>query len=272
MGWLVVGVVLLIVAAALVLVRRSQQAKLRDITGTETTSVRELAELAQYVSQEMDGVHAFSRMVEVKGTIKCDQPLISEIARQPCVYYAMKVTREFEETYWDTDSRSHNRVRRTRRGSDTVASNSQRVEFFVEDASGRLRVDPTGADIDAVKVVDKYEPAEQQAGGPTLTFGGLSLNLGGMLTASGSHTLGYRSSESILPLDRRVYVLGEASDASGELKIQASREKGKRFIISLRSEEELVRSAESTIRWLFYSAVACGVLGVLAIVAGLFSR
>jgi hypothetical protein len=230
----VVGVVLLVVAGVLLLIRRSRQSKLRRITGTETSTAKELAELASSVSQELGGRTGFSQAAEVKGLAKCDSPLTSEVASQSCVYYDMRVTREYEETYYETDSQSGRRVQKTRRSSDTVAQNSQRVSFWVEDRTGRIKVDPSGADLDSVQVVDRFEPAPS---GGTISFGGFALDVGVLAlgTGSGTRTLGYRFRESILPVDRQVYVLGEATDSPGELTIQAPRDKGRPFIISLKS-------------------------------------
>lgn len=113
-------------------------------------------------------------------------------------------------------------------------------------------------------MVDRYEPAGQAQVG--LSIGGLQLGLGNL---GCTRTLGYRYRESLLPLARQAFVLGEASDSSGTLTVQKSRQKGDKFIISLKSEEQLVQSAQRTINWLLYGGVACGVLGVVALVVGL---
>lgn len=258
-----VGIALLIIAAGLLFWRRSRQARLRGILGTETSTVKEITELGAYVREGLEGHTAFNRVCELKGTIRCDNPLTSEVAKQPCVYYSMSVSREYEEIYTETDSQN-NQHQRTRRGSENVANNSQLVAFWLEDETGRIPVAPHGAEIDAEQVVDRYEPAGQAQVG--LSIGGLQLGLGNL---GGTRTLGYRYRESLLPLARQAFVLGEASDSSGTLTVQKSRQKGDKFIISLKSEEQLVQSAQRTINWLLYGGVACGVLGVVALVVGL---
>lgn len=264
---LYVGIVLLVVCACLLLWRRSRQARLLAILDTETSTVKEITELGAYVRQGLDGHTGFSRAVELKGIVRCDNPITSEVAKQPCVYYSMTVTREYEETYTETDSQN-NQHQRTKHGSDTVASNSRRVPFWVEDETGRLPVDPQGAEIDSVQVEDRYEPAGQLQLG--LTLGGINLSFGS--AGVGRNTLGYRYRESLLPPDRQVFVLGEASDSSGTLTVQKPQKKGGKFIISLKSEEQLVAGSKQTITWLLYGGVACGALGVVTIVAGLVMR
>jgi hypothetical protein len=260
------GAALLVLSVILLLIRRSQQSKLLEIGTTETSTAQELLDATKYVAERLGETGSFSRIVELKGMVKCDSPLISEIARQSCVYYEMKVTREYEEDHWETHGRGA-RTRGTRRRSEQVAGNSQRIPFWLEDATGRILVDPDRADIDSVKVVDRFEPAGNLGGRNVLTFGGFRFDVG--IPLSGSRTLGYHFEERLLPLDRRVYVLGEARDVSGQLTVAKPLKKGKSFIISLKSEEDLIRSTGSRIRWLLVGAVAGGVAGVGLILAGL---
>ena len=269
----IVGIVLILIGVVLMLVRRSQQGKLRQLVSVETSTAQELTNLARSVGQDLEKLGqaggGFSQIAEVKGVIKADSPLTSEIAKQPCVYYNMSVTREYEETYWEADSQTNQRVQRTRRSSETISSNSQRTGFWVEDATGRLKVNPEGANPDSVSVVDRFEPAEAAQAGAAISFGDFHFSLSGLGNGSGTRTLGYRFKESILPLDRRVYVLGEAVDVGDGLVIQKPRQSGRKFIISLKSEEELIRSTGSTIQWLLYGAAGCGVVGVALVVVGL---
>ncbi len=266
--WLAIaGVVLLIVGVVLMFIRRAQQSKLFEISTTATSTVQELAKAADYVAERLGEKGSFRQVAEVKGRVRCDSPLTSEIAGQPCVYYAMSVTREYEERYWDTDPQTKRRVQRTRRASETVASNSQRVPFWLEDSTGRIQIIPDGAEMDVAQVVDRFEQGGRD-GGQTITFGGFTIDVGGFL--SGSRTLGYRFRESLLPVDRQVYLLGEAGDSTGELAIQRPQEKGKKFLVSMKSEEELTRSLGSSVRWLLVGAIASGVIGVGLMVAELF--
>ncbi len=264
MALLIIGVVLLIVAAVLLVIRRSQATRLHAILRTETSTARELADLAGAVRQEVGGP-GFRHVAEVKGVLRCDSPLTSEIAQQPCAAYETSVVREYEETYWETDSQSGRREQKTRRSSNTVSSISRRTRFWVEDATGRVAVEPEGAKLDLTQVVDRFEPAGQIGPGG-LSIGNFTLDLGGLAIASGSRTIGYRFREKVLPLDQRVYVLGEASDSSGELAIQRPSDGGKPFLVSVRSEEELVRSVRGNLRWLLVGAVASGAVGVALIV------
>ena len=138
----------------------------------------------------------------------------------------------------------------------------------MEDATGRITTNPNGADIDPVQVVSKYEPSMQ--GRNSISFGSFSFNVS--RSTGDRKILGYEFTEKIIPVDRRVYVIGEASDSSGELMIQQPSEKGKPFIITLKSEEELTKDKESNIKALMIGAVISLIAGLGAIAYGIIGK
>ena len=226
--------------------------------------VGELLDTARSIGQEIGG-GGFSELVEVTGTIGCAQPLTSPLGGKPCVRYSMRVVREYEEDVEERDSQGKV-TRRTRRGSETLQSDDQRCDFAVRDATGELPVVAAGADFDGmVQSVSRFESG---AGGTTLSFGGFRLSLDSALGAR-RRTLGYRFTEEIYPLDRQVTVIALASDADGRLALR----KGEMsFVVSTRSRQELVGSAQTQAKVLgvcgTLSLVAAVVLAILGLVRG----
>lgn len=267
MAGIIIGLALIGLSVLLIFLRRKSQDKLLEIKSTQTSSTKDLADLCQSVKDGIGNSGGFKQLSEIKGVVKCAQPLNGELSKQPCVYYAMNVSERYEETYYEKDSKG-NSVRRTRTGSSTVASNSQSVHFEVEDASGRIMVNPNGADIDPVQVVSKYEPSMQ--GRNSISFGSFSFNVA--RSTGDRKILGYEFTEKIIPLDRRVYVIGEASDSTGELMIQQPSEKGKPFIVTLKSEEELTKGTESNIKALMIGAIVSLIVGLGAIAYGIIGK
>jgi len=266
MAFIIIGALMVLVGAGLYFGSQGQKKKLGEIKGTETSTAAALAELAASVAKEI-GPGSFNQIAEVKGTIECDTPLESELSQTACVHYSMKVTREYEETYWETDDKG-NRQQKTRRGSETVADNTRSVPFFVRDSTGKIAVEPTGAKLDTEKVYSEFRPGENQDSG--LRFGRYSFNPASFAAlAGGRRTLGYRFEESALPLNRPVYVLGEAVDKEGYLQVRKPDQKGASFIVSLKSEEQLVKGAQSSAKGMYIAAIVVAVLGVAGIVAGI---
>jgi E3 Ubiquitin ligase len=130
------------------------------------------------------------------------------------------------------------------------------VPFYVEDSSGRILVEPDGAEWDPETLVDEFQP------------GGLPQQLLQQMV-SNTRFVGTRYRERIVPLQKRAYLLGEARDAGG-LALRKP-EKGGRFLISLKSEEQLVESAKSSAQGFKIGAMVCALLGAGLLLAGLVS-
>ncbi|MFS8532963.1 E3 ubiquitin ligase family protein [Sphaerobacter thermophilus] len=239
---LIIGLVAAGIGAVLLFIGRRIQAKTDLLAKVPTVDASEVASLIP------------GEMIEVKGVIRCDTPLTAELAQRACVYYSSRVVREYE--YRRRNAKGE--TVRSRR-SETVAHNEQSTPFYVEDSSGRVLVDPEGAEVDAQKLVDRFE-RNPGALGPTISLGGISLNLGG-----DDGTIGYRYQEHVLPVDIPVYVLGVVQEG-GTIGRPPAALKGRRFIISYRAEEALRESWGKKARWLGISAVALFALAVILFV------
>jgi hypothetical protein len=206
------------------------------------------------------------------------------MAGESCACYISRVTREFVRSSGsssDDDTPGSHHSRQT--GSETLSKNARAVPFFVEDSTGRVEVHPQGAEVDAQEVVDRFEPSAS----PGFTLGGDLVPFD-----EDVNTLGYRYTESILPIDSPVYVLGvvredggigagpEPVDATveglpvmkgGELAytLPSSRDKERRFVISHRSEEALGQDLARMLFWMAVAAVGALAVGVIVAVAGI---
>jgi hypothetical protein len=123
-------------------------------------------------------------------------------------------------------------------------------------------VNAEGAEVDARQVVNRFERDTGNEG--SISLGGMTINLGG-----GERTIGYRYTESILPVDASIYVLGTVQDGGG-IGAPSSGLEGHRFVVSHRSEEALGQSLGKTVLWLGVGGIASIVLGVVLLVIGIF--
>lgn len=251
-------------AVVLFLVARSQVAKAADIASTKTSTVAELSELAAKIAAEI-GAGSFGEYAELKGRATSDSRLRSDFSETECVWYECVATREYEEEYWENDSEGR-RQRKTRRGSEEVSRMLRDPPFFLDDGTGRIRVDPTGAAIEPEKSFSSFEPGE---GAGSIRVGSFSLNLG-LSFGAGRRTLGYRFEERCIPVGRELYAIGQVTDAGGTLALRKPEEKGKRFIVSLRSEEAILAGAKKAGLWLRIGAGVAAAAAAGLAAAGLF--
>ena len=252
-----------VIGGMLLYVRHRTQRKVDMMRRTQTSSASEVSTLSPGTS------------VEVKGTLRCESPLLSEMAGRSCAYFNSRVTREYVGS--NGDNTGSNRL------SETLSENVRAVPFFVEDATGKVQVYPQGAEVDAQRVVDRFEPSAS----PGFSLGGVPVPF----DDEEDNTLGYRYTESILPVDAPVYVLGVVREdgnigasatpvdtpvealplvSGGELEttLPSSRDKERRFVISHRSEAALGQELTKTTFWMGVGAIGTLALGaILAVVS-----
>jgi hypothetical protein len=242
---LLFAVIFLVAGGVLLYFRNKNKQKAALMGQTETSDARDVSGLAP------------GTLVEVKGMLRCEEPITSELAGERCAYYKATVTREYLERDYDDDD-DVGSDRRT----EILSQNEQFAPFSVEDGTGSVPVSAEGAEVDARQVVNRFERNTGNEG-PSISLGGATLNLGG-----GERTIGYRYTESILPIDAQVYVLGTVQ-RDGAIGAPESGGKEHRFVISHRSEEALGESLGKTVLWLGVGGIGAIILGVVLLVIGL---
>ena len=241
--FLLIGIVLLVVGGVLLYFRRRTQRKAAVMQQTETSGAGEASGLSP------------GTLVEVKGTLRCGDPLESEMAKERCAYYRATITREYLREDHDDDDVGSNRR------SEILSQNELFAPFSVEDDSGSVPVNAEGAEVDARQVVSRFE-RDLDSG---FSIGGFQVRIG-----EGERTLGYRYTESILPVDAPVYVLGAAQE-DGSIGAPQPGGEGQRFVVSYRSEEALSGSLGKEALWLGLIAVGLFVLGAIFVAVGVAS-
>jgi len=241
---LLFAVIFLVAGGVLLYFRNRTKQKSALMSQTETSNASDIGGIAP------------GTLVEVKGTLRCDEPLTSEMAEKTCAYYSSTVTREYLRDDYNDD----NDVGSDRR-TEIIAQNVQFAPFMVEDDSGFVGVHAEGAEVDARQVMNRFDRNTGNEG--SFSLGGVSVNLGG-----GERTIGYHYTESILPVDESVYVLGAVQEG-GTIGAPHSGEKGNRFVVSHRSEEAHTQSLGKTALWLGVGGAAALVIGVVLLVVGI---
>ena len=211
------GVALLLASGLVVYFRRRTLRKAGLVKRTETMPASAI------------GGRAPGTLVEVKGILRCEEPLVSEMARMSCAYYSSVIKRRYSRRGADGDRKS---------SWETLSDSRQFAPFSVEDGSGAVMVDAQGAEVDGREVVDRFERHRE------------------------GNTLGIRHQEHILAVDEPVYVLGVVKEG-GKIGSPLPEEADKRFIVSYRSEEELVHSYLKNARILGLVAVGLLLMGLI---------
>lgn len=266
----VAGAVLLAVAVVALLVARSQAGRRQALDATERISCGDLERLAGGVRGEA-GADAFAQPCELVGTARPGPagPQRAPLSGQDSVWHRARVTHRWEDDRPDatlpgTGAGPGMSAGGTMRGEDVVSDETSEAPLVLEDETGRVVIEPAGAEIDGPEVsLDRFEPA-QSGGGSTVSGFGVTVHLDGDRRRS----LGFQSHEKLIRPGRRLYVLGEAREVDGVVHVGRPRAGG-RLLISTRSEEELSSSARRGSQVATAVAGVAGLAGLGLLLAGL---
>lgn len=261
---ILVGVALMAGAAGALFFRRSERANERAAVATETVTCAEAAALAGGVAEEV-GAGNFRQRCEVVGNavVRPGGVETAPTSGVPAVWYRTKVTHK----YWEMQETTQDgRTRRTRvERSETVSDHASDAPFTVQDATGTVTVVPQDADIDAPEqVLDRFEQHEGASVGQGVAEGIFSALL---RVGDDTGTIGFQHEEWAIRPGVQLYVHGELQDASGELAFGKPGDDG-RFVVSTRSEEEVVASARRNARIAGVAGIVLVVLGIGLVAAG----
>lgn len=203
----------------------------------------------------------FIGLVELKGTVQCEQPLVSYLAGMQCVYYSFDIEERWSR--WVTETESDGKggtrtVTRQESGWTSVASQIESTPFYVQDDTGHLLVRPEGARIEALGVFNQtcspFDPL-YYGKGPA----------GGIIDSD--HVR--RFTEQAIPLQAPLFIVGQARERQDIVAPEiAADPKADDYLISVRTQEQ-VSSGLGWQIWLFFflgAIVASGghILGELA--------
>lgn len=181
----------------------------------------------------------------------------SDLLRYPAVGYQYT---EGGRTYWV--------VEENKRDSETIHKVTRSIPFYVQDETGRLRVDITGGEVESVAVVDEQTNAPSNV--LTINYGTFSMSLANYSAASSE---GYRKprrfnyKESLLPLDTFVTITGQVASEGGEAVIRKPRAGGQ-LLVSLQSGNELLAKKKNEAQTSLGVSATGLVIGIICLIIG----
>ncbi len=266
----IIGALALIVTIISYFSLKGKEKQLLTLGAVEDTTVSELKRLSDEVGKdETLGKGYFNRDVKINGIIRTESPLKSEFAREECVWYSNEVVRVYEVEETEKDSEGNTKTV-TKQKEERVSDRNKETEFYIDDGTGKIFVSTDGLNFDKEEAFDRYQPYEEvKDQGFKINIGGLTFNLKGMGSGKGSRTLGYRYKEWIIPVNKKVIILGEAKDADGYLRMYKPTEKHYDYMMKFGTETELKRSLDSSIDTLGKVIAISAILGLGLAVAGI---
>jgi hypothetical protein len=253
---------------------------LQAIQAIRSVTIEELQGLQQGVAKEI-GAGAYTEAVKLQADLICEQPLSAPFSQELCIAYLSRVVEVFEERVTTTDSAGKSTTS-WQRNERLISSEERRCGFSVQQGNLRLDVDPEGAEIDLVEILNRLDPGQLLPGRPLAGGSGASaaaLQLGsaalaGTLNRAGGPSfrlIGYRQEESIFPASGSVFVVAEVSDSAGSLSLRQPQEGGL-FLIRHGGEERLLKRLKTSIQLWTISLVGLLVIAVGSLIWALLGH
>jgi hypothetical protein len=257
-----------------------QRGRLHKIQSIRSVTIEELHALQQGVAKEI-GAGAYGEAVKLQADLVCEQPLIAPFSEESCIAYQNTIVEIFEELVTTTDSEGKT-TRSWQKKERNISNEERRCDFSLQQGSHRVAVDPDGAEIDLIEIINRMEPGQlaplgrsagiEGAAGVALQLASTMMNANaGRGQGQSFRLIGYRREESIFPASGSVFVVAEASDAGGALQLRQPIKSGL-FLIRNEGEERVLKSLRNsinlwTIGWLGFAVIAlitliCGVMGL----------
>lgn len=249
---------LLVVAVAAAAWGRVVTRRIRVMMATETLTADQLRHLWT-AAREAAGEGQFRYRCEVVGAAQRFDGGSgrSQLKGVACVWSRHRITHK----YWERTRDRNGRSKRVQR-SKVISEHADEWPVLVRDATGEVVVQLPGKGVhEPEKVLDRLERGGA-AKSRTLRLGSLSLSL-----PRSNDTIGYQHEEWVVRPGRRLYVHGEATDASGDLVIGPPSDGGL-HIVSTQSEERLLRDKRRNVTVAAWTARIAGGGGAVAAVVG----
>lgn len=235
--------------------------------------VREMKFMTTSTLEEVQGVfdmmradgleNTFRHYVEVKGIICCEQPVHTPFSGKEVAYCSSKLYSVTQNTEYEKDSNGNTRTRTVKK-EDLLSDESSSDVLFLKDHSSNLKVAldiKRGCQFDIPETFDRFEPVRNLE----------DYRYFRSFQHDRPNLLGYRMKEKTIGLQQSLYVLGEAYKEGDCIHIGKPRDKAKSFIVSTKSEDELVGKYDKYAKIALLGGIGAIFAGILFFIGFFFT-
>lgn len=262
---IIVGIVLIVLGGYLTLFYRKKLAtETLEIQSQDTKTIPEVREALEAMASIDPN---YREMVEVKGFAQSDQPVTTPYTGEQVAYYIAKTVQvsETTETYRDSEG---NRCTRTVKHTDTLCEEESNAPLLLKDSNGdEIVIETVGisSKLDLQKTCDRMDSAYNG-------YNNRSYNnyRSFDVRCQGSYRiLGYKKIEETFRLNAQLYALGEAYMRDGRIYLGPPKSPDMPFIVTTKSEEQLVQGKKNSQNLAVVGGIACVVIGIVLTIANI---
>ena len=242
---------------AILYLRPKMQSNVTEIKYMQTKTISELNDM--FSQMDTNGLgNDYREFVELKGIVVSDNLVETPFSNRKVAYCESKLAQvtETREQYRDSNGNMQTRIKKQ---ENTISNEKSSQEISIRDNSSNepviLEINAIGCKLDIPKTFDRFEPKVNL--GNYRYFNSFSWN------RFGAETLGFKMTEETIDANQNLYVIGEAFRVGNTLHIGKPQDSKKPFIITTKSEEDLVNSSNQNATFALIGGIIAIVIGIL---------
>ena len=243
--------------AAIFYFRPKTKNNVTEIKFMKTKTISELKDMFSQMDSSGLG-NDYREFVELKGTVVSDTLVDTPFSNRKVVYCNSKVAQVTESKEQYRDSNGNTRTRVTKH-ENTISNEKSSQDISMKDASTDesvvLEINGTGCDLDIPKTFDRFEPKNNLSRYSYFNYFSLE--------RFGAETLGFKMTEETIDANQSLYVIGEAFRVGDKIHIGKPNDSKKPFIVTTKSEEDLVNSSNQQALFLLIGGIIAIAVGAL---------
>lgn len=243
--------------ASIFYIRPKTQNNVTEVKYMKTKTISELNDMFKQMDENGLGSD-YREFVELKGIVVSDNLVETPFSNKQVVYCESKLSQvtQTKEQYRDSNGHTQTRIRKH---ENTISEEKTSQEISMKDNSTNepvvLEINAAGCDIDIPKTFDRFEPKNNLSG--YRYFNSFSWS------RFGAETLGFKMTEKTISANQSLYVIGEAFRVGNTLHIGKPQDNKKPFIVTTKSEEDLVNSSNQKAKFALIGGIILIILGIV---------
>ena len=238
-------------------IRPKAKNSVTEIKYMKTKTIAELKDMFKQMDENGLG-NEYREFVELKGTVVSDDLVETPFSNKKVAYCESKLAQVTETKEQYTDSNGNRRTR-VNKHENTISEEKTSNEISMNDNSSNesvvIEINGTGCELDIPKTFDRFEPKSNVKN--YRYFNSFSWN------GYGAETLGFKMTERTINPNQSLYVIGEAFKVGEKLHIGKPQDTKKPFIVTTKSEEDLINSSNQKAMFALIGGIMAIVLGII---------
>ena len=245
---------------AIFYIRPKSQNDIMEVKFLKTKKISELNEIFSQMEQNGLG-DDYREFVELKGKIFSENLINAPFSNKKVAYCeselieVVKITERYKDSNGNYQTRTINKENRI-----SNERSSQDIKFIDESSNMPICIElnASGCKLDIPKTFDRFEQKNNLRN--YSYFNSFSMS------RFGDETVGFKMVENTIEPEQDLYVIGEAYRVGNTIHIGKPMDNKKPFIISTKSEEELVNSSNQKAMTLLIGGIISIIVGIIFLV------